>query len=88
MGPLALLDFLELHLGLPNTCTNKLHRLFKYRENLKSKAKGSFYEKTFETSDLEVAKKLLQWRDELKLAGWDFKIDKKCPARLKDLASA
>ncbi len=88
MGPLALLDFLELHFGLPNSCTNTIERIFNYRENLRSKAKGSFYEKSLQTNDLEVAQKLLQWRDELKIAGWNFKTDKTCPARLKDLANA
>ena len=86
MGPLALLDFLELHLGLPGSRTNKIERIFNYRKNLHNNAKGSFYEKSLETNDLEVAIKLLGWRDELKTAGWDFKTNKSCPSRLKDLA--
>ena len=85
MGPFALLDFLELHLGLPGPPANKLERIFNYRKNLQDNATGSFYEKSLETNDLEVAIKLLAWRDELKAAGWDFKADKSCPSRLKDL---
>lgn len=87
MGPMALIDFLELHLGLPNSCTNDIERIFNYRKNLHKKAKESFYEKSLATNDLEVATKLLQWRDELKTAGWDFKDDKNCPSRLKDIAN-
>jgi ATP-dependent helicase/nuclease subunit B len=86
MGPLALLDFLELHLGIPGSCTNKIERIFNYRKNLHKNANGSFYEKSLQTNDLEVAIKLLGWRDELKTAGWDFKTNKSCPSRLKDLA--
>lgn len=86
MGPLALLDFLELHLGLSNACSNKIERIFNYRENLGKNAKGCFYEKSLQTNDLEVSIKLIKWRDELKTSGWDFKTDKSCPGRLKDLA--
>jgi hypothetical protein len=86
MGPLALMDFLELHLGLSNSCSNKIERLFQYRSNLDKNAKKSFYEKSFNTNDLEVTNKLLQWRDELKMAGWDFKTDWSMPQRLKDMA--
>src|SRR5688572_32982145 len=88
MGPFALLDFLELHLGLPNSCINKVERIFNYRSNLQNNAKGSFYERSLSINDLEVTLKLLEWRDELKTAGWDFKTDKFCSARLKDLANA
>ena len=45
MGPLALLDFLELHLGLAYSATNKIERIFNYRKNLHDNTKGSFYEK-------------------------------------------
>src|SRR5258706_7266638 len=86
MGSLALLDLLELHLGLAYSSTNKIDRIFNYRKNLHDHAKGSFYERSLAINDLEVAVKLLQWRDELKTAGWDFKIDRSCPARLKDLS--
>lgn len=85
MGLLAFMDFLELHLGLAYSATNKIERIFNYRKNLHDNAKGSFYGKSLAINDLEVAVKLLQWRDELKTAGWDFKIDKSSPARLKDL---
>ena len=63
MGPLALIDFLELHLGLSNSCAHKFERIFQYRENLHQHEKGSFYQKSLETNDLEVAIKLLSWRD-------------------------
>ncbi|MEP6949262.1 MAG: PD-(D/E)XK nuclease family protein [Ginsengibacter sp.] len=88
MGPLALLDFLELHLGLPGSCASKMERIFNYRKNLLHNSKGTFYEKSIKTNDLEVAIKLLTWRDELKIAGWDFKTDKTTPARLQHLANA
>ena len=60
MGPLALLDFLELHLGLAYSSTNKIDRIFNYRKNLHDHAKRSFYEKSLAIDALEVAVKLLR----------------------------
>jgi hypothetical protein len=86
VGPIGLTSFLELHLGLPNSCTGDIERIFNYRKNLHQKAKGSFFEKSLATNDLEVASKLLQWRDELKTSGWDFKTGSSTPSRLQNIS--
>lgn len=86
LGPAGLLHFLELHLGIPAPETNSIQRIFQYRSILQNNKENSFYKKSFEANALDSAATLLQWRDELKLAGWDFKADKTSPKRLADLA--
>ena len=86
LGPSGLLHFLELHLGIPVADGNAIQRIFRYHQALQKNKEGSFYKKSFEANDLDSAATLLQWRDELKMAGWDFKTDKTTPKRLTDLA--
>lgn len=86
LGPSGLLHFLELHLGIPVIEASSVQRIFQYHEALRNNLRNSFYEKSFEANDLDSAAKLLTWRDELKLAGWDFKVNARTPARLADLA--
>jgi PD-(D/E)XK nuclease superfamily len=86
LGPTGLLHFLELHLGIPAIESSMIQRVFQYHQALQKNKEGSFYKKSFEGNDLDSAATLLQWRDELKMAGWDFKSDKTTPKRLTDLA--
>ena len=86
LGPSGLLHFLELHLGIPVVDNSAIQRVFRYHQALQKNKEGSFYKKSFEANDLDSAATLLQWRDELKMAGWDFKTDKTTPKRLADLA--
>ena len=46
----------------------------------------AFYKQSFEADQLAAAEELLNRRDELKLAGWDFESANDLPARLNDLA--
>lgn len=85
-GPLGLIGLLELHLGLANHQPPHALRLLKYRDALKANLKSAFYEQSFSANDLEVSQTLLLWRDELKMAGWDFKVKEGMPKRLMDLA--
>jgi ATP-dependent helicase/nuclease subunit B len=86
LGPTGLLHFLELHLGIPAPETNTIQRIFQYRQALQQNKEPAFYKKSFEANALDSASVLLHWRDELKMAGWDFKADKTTPKRLADLA--
>ena len=88
LGPSGLLHFLELHLGIPPSEGSAIQRVFQYHQALQRNGEGSFYKKSFEANDLDSAATLLQWRDELRMAGWDFKKDKTTPKRLADLAKA
>ena len=86
MGPAGLLHFLELHLGIPASDNSPIQRVFQYQQSLQKNKDGSFYEKSLEANRLDSTTRLLQWRDELKLAGWNFQVDKTTPRRLADLA--
>ena len=87
LGPTGLLHFCELHLGIPVAESSSIQRVFRYHQALQKNKENSFYKKSFEANDLDSAATLLHWRDELKMAGWDFKTDKTTPKRLADLAS-
>jgi len=86
IGPAGLLHFLELHLGVNYVERSEIHRIFQYHEQLQKNKEGSFYKNSFEANHLDSAATLLTWRDELKLGGWDFRVDNTTPKRLADLA--
>ena len=76
VGPLGLLDELELRAGLSRGETSPMQRAIAYcnaiREVLDSKpATEPFYQQSFENDPLGVAQQLLRWRDALCMAGWD-----------------
>ncbi len=86
-GPTGLLFMLESHLGLIGHANNNEHiRIEQYRQLLKEYLENSpkaFYEKSFQADQLATASRLLQMRDELVLAHWDFKKNINLPDRLK-----
>ena len=88
MGPAGLLSFLELHLGVTGPSESNVLRVFKYRKALKKTAGGAFFEKSFSANELDVAEELLSWRDQLRLAGWNFTPEKEMPVRLRAMAGA
>lgn len=78
VGPLGLLDELELRAGLSRGETSPMQRAIAYcnaiREVFDSKpATVPFYRQSFENDPLGVAQQLLRWRDALCMAGWDKK---------------
>lgn len=86
LGPTGLLHFFELHLGLGYYNNDSNIRVMQYCEQLRSRKRGSFYEKSFEQNEIDVAKTLLQWRDELVMANWNFQVDDSASDRLKTIA--
>ena len=76
VGPLGLLDELELRAGLSRGETSPMQRAIAYcnaiRKVLDSKpATETFYQQSFENDPLGVAQQLLRWRDALCMAGWN-----------------
>ncbi|MFK7807454.1 MAG: hypothetical protein AB8F74_06570, partial [Saprospiraceae bacterium] len=90
LGPKGLLKVLETHCGLTGHPTNNQHlRIEQYRQVLFAFAEKQatvFYAATLETDQLAAATTLLEMRDELLLAGWNFEIKADTPKRLKTLA--
>nr|MCR4877784.1 hypothetical protein [Bacteroidales bacterium] len=76
VGPLGLLDELELRAGLSRGETSPMMRAIAYcnaiQKVLDSKPSSKpFYQQSFENDSLGVAQQLLRWRDALCMAGWD-----------------
>lgn len=95
VGPLGLLNELELRAGLSRGETSPMQRSIAYcnaiHEALNSQAEDPFYKQSFENDPLGVAQLLLRWRDALCMAGWtkDTKLPNSLSAdgkkRLEDL---
>jgi len=91
LGPKHLLYTLESHMGLsgyPND--NDYLRIEQYRQALLAylqEENEAFYLSSFAADQFATAAELLSRRDELLLAGWDFKAQDKMPARLYTLAA-
>ena len=78
VGPLGLLNELELRAGMSRGETSPMRRAIAYcnaiREVLNSHPSSKpFYQQSFENDPLGVAQQLLRWRDALCMAGWDKK---------------
>ena len=76
VGPLGLLDELELRAGLSRGETSPMQRAIAYcnaiRDVLANKpATETFYQQSFENDPLGVAQQLLRWRDAMCMAGWN-----------------
>jgi hypothetical protein len=66
VGPLILLPLLERELGIFDIYSNEEQRQINYKKCLQQCAsKDSFYKESFHNDELNVAKKLLAYRDEL-----------------------
>lgn len=78
VGPLGLLNELELRAGLSRGETSPMQRAIAYcnaiHEVLDSNSSPEpFYQQSFKNDPLGVARQLLRWRDALCMAGWDGK---------------
>jgi ATP-dependent helicase/nuclease subunit B len=90
-GPQGLLFFLESHLGLiGHPADNDYLRIEQYRQVLSRYLADHptvFYRAAFEADQFATAIELLDRRDELRMAGWDFMMEKELPPRLEALAA-
>ncbi len=91
LGPVGFLQFLETRLGLTGHPGNNDHlRTEQYRQaiNLCINTKAAdCFQRSFAADPFATATALLELRDELVLAGWDFSTEKNMPARLLGLAT-
>lgn len=90
LGPQGLLYFLESHLGLlGHPSDDEYLRIEQYRQAIRAQLQscsGLFYEASFQADQFATATNLLERRDELLLAGWDFQMEENLPERLRCLA--
>lgn len=73
LGPLGLLQELELRLGLTAATTSNLLRTVDYVKLLRDYFPAhpdSPFAPSFKADEFNVAAELLRWRDQLRLAGW------------------
>ena len=87
-GPNGFLGLLELRLGLASKPVSAAVRVAQYRSLLENAAlnKSRFYSASFSKDAFSSAATLLQWRDELILAGWDGSAGTIHSPRIRDLA--
>ncbi|MBL6956726.1 MAG: PD-(D/E)XK nuclease family protein [Chlorobium phaeobacteroides] len=88
LGPSGLLSQLELYLGLSAKRPVKLQRVIHFRKILKLLDDGKrFYSRSMRVDDFGVASRLLEWRDELYLNGWNGRfLEKPLSGKLADFA--
>ena len=76
VGPQAFLQFMEMHLGLSGHANNVRHLRIEQCRQIVQDMTGAdatvFFAQSFEADPLATADTLLEMRDELLLAGWDF----------------
>lgn len=89
-GPQGLLQTLETQLGLSGQPKdNDYLRIEEYRQALRlylEQQPDTFFARAFAADQFATATNLLQRRDELLLAGWDFQLQLDTPPRLRALA--
>ena len=89
VGPNSLLNLLETHLGLSGHPNNEEYlRIEAFRQaclHLLEKDQP-FFLRSFQADPFATAANLLERRDELLLAGWDFNISENIPNRLQTIA--
>ena len=75
VGPIGLLNELELRAGLSRGETTPMQRTIAYCNAIQEVLNGTkdkpFYKQSFENDPLGVAQQLLRWRDALCMAGWN-----------------
>jgi len=87
LGPMGLLGLLETYLGLSRPEVSAAHRVTSYLGHLRTNAAhGRFYSRSLEADGAGTSAKLLAWRDEWRLGGWDGTVPVGSPQRLEEMA--
>lgn len=90
LGPNGLLQWLEFFYGLAGHKNNNEHlRIEQYRQAVRQYLEQepvAFFSRSFAADQFATAANLLNRRDELLLAAWDFSISNTLPERLKSIA--
>jgi hypothetical protein len=84
VGPSGFLDLLETHLGLSAPLQSKAHRTAVYLACLQRFRSGRFYENSLAADAVGTAERLLAWRDEWCMGGWQGQSSDE--PRIRDLA--
>ena len=87
LGTQQLLQQLELRGGIPQSIKSDVERESDYMNAMSNHIEGSIFEKPATVDRLGVARKLLQWRDNLIMAGWDGTCDNEASPKIKILAN-
>ena len=88
VGPLGLIEILELQLGLSGPFVSETVRIAAYARKLSSASKDviRFWDRSFAQDPWATARRILEWRDDLIAGGWLGA--KTGEVRLDDLAAA
>lgn len=87
VGPMGLLKQLELRTGLHTEVKSDVEREAEYLNAMTPCVSGTMFENAFNVDKIGVAGKLLGWRDNLIMAGWDSICDDQRAKKLTVLAS-
>ena len=72
VGRMGLLGLLEMYLGLSRPEVSQARRVTSYLGHLRRHAdRPRFYSRSLEADSVGTSARLLAWRDEWRLAGWD-----------------
>lgn len=86
LGRMGLLGLLETYLGLSRPEVTLAHRITSYLGHLrKHDDQARFYSRSLETDSVGTSAKLLAWRDEWRLGGWNGTAPADSPKRLLDM---
>lgn len=88
VGPLQLLAYLEVALGLGGRAPSVAKRIASWRAKLAAAGPGRFWAQSFDADPFATARTLLGWRDGLVESGWSPARLASAPKRLEDLAAA
>ena len=88
LGPRGLLQVLETQLGLPTPNAHPSEAPFSYLQCLReTTAPDRFFHRSLEIDPVNVARTLLDWREQWYEAGWDGAFPADAPTRLADMAA-
>ncbi|RAS31907.1 PD-(D/E)XK nuclease family protein [Paraburkholderia bryophila] len=87
VGPMGLLGLLETWLGLSRPEVSAAQRVTSYLGHLRwQTAQPRFYGRSLEADGVGTSAKLLSWRDEWRMGGWDGTAPTDSPQRLREMA--
>ena len=87
VGPLGLLGLLETWLGLSRPEVSTAQRVTSYLGHLrKQSAPNRFYSRSLQADSVGASAKLLSWRDDWRLGGWDGSAPTGSQRRLVEMA--
>lgn len=88
VGRLGFLSLLETYLGLSAPDVSKAKRVAVYSGLLRAHDNNTrFYSESLKADSIGTAARLMAWRDEWRLGGWDGSVQQTHPSRLQELAA-